>query len=479
MPENNQKELLAALLSGVLPNGVLAKMLSGDEKIYNPVVDRTGDKILIPEGAHLPDVISSLQRQHEREEQRTRIHVTIPVSPWDGALALVHAIEQNLGVVIQQGSAHQIDVEVELGKTIQVPWGEFELPGMEGAEVETDFDLDSGRVVFQCHVTCKRKYEDRVRRLLDTVRERAMKESLHRGKAFSIVFKDKDGREIKMPKPKFFEYSGEQPVFRAELAAAIERNVFVPIRHSNELREMGETLKRGILFAGEYGVGKTLLASNIANVATAEGWTFIYVKDSEELPEALRYAQQYQPVVVFAEDVDRVAGSKRTDEVNELLNQLDGIDSKTAQIFTILTSNHPDQINEAMRRPGRIDMVLEVLSPDEDTVSRMIRQFSKGNLDPEADLTEVSGILAGEAPARVRETIGRAKLEALRRTGKANAKINGDDLAAVAKEVKAESALFRKPNEAAKPAAKELADGLLAASNAMHKVLGNGHAVGA
>jgi transitional endoplasmic reticulum ATPase len=490
MPTREQEMMLASILGDDPIAAALIATLTGrggDRKVYNPSVDRTGDKVIVPEGAHLPDVIKALQRQHDREEQVTQIHVTIPVSPWDGAMALKKAIEENIGVVIQQEcicgrpgcGVHQMEVEVELGKTIQVPWGRFELPGMEQAVIATDTKEEGGRVIFSCDVTCKRRYEARVRRLLDKTRELAMKESLHRGKAFSIAFHDEDGEGIEMPKPKFFEFVNEQPIFTADLTAAIERNVFVPINHAEDLLEMGESLKRGVLFAGNYGTGKTLLASHIARIATAAGWTFIYVKDSEELPEALRYAQQYQPVVVFAEDVDRIAGPERTEDVNELLNQLDGIDSKTAKIMTVLTSNHPDQINAAMRRPGRIDLVLEVLPPDAETVVRMIKHFANGNLDAKADLTDVSEVLAGETPARIRETIGRAKLEALRRTGNPKAKVNGSDLAAVAREVKSEANLFQKSHE--HPTGRDvkaLADGFEGAALAIRKsVNGSGQPI--
>lgn len=425
----------------------LTTLMSGTgDQVYDPSVERTGDKVIIPEGASIPDVVSSLRRQHMIEEQITKIHFDLPVSPWDGALALTKAIKKNIGPIIQKDGpfgAHQMDVEVDLGKTVSVPWGYFEISGMENAEVETDYTFRDGRVVFQCNIECKRKYEERVRRLIDTVREIAAQESLHRGKAFSIAFRDENGRPIPLPMPKFFEFLDDEPIFSTEMEEQIERNVFVPIRYAGEMRKMDESLKRGVLFTGKYGVGKTLLASHIARIATAEGWTFIYVKDSKELPAALRFAQQYQPVVVYAEDVDRVAGPERTDDVNDLLNELDGVDSKSAEILTILTSNHPDHINAAMLRPGRVDLVLEVLPPDAETVQRMIIRYCGDALEQNADLTAASQILEGETPARVREAIGRAKLESLRRTGDRTAKITGDDLEAVANEVKAEASLIQ------------------------------------
>lgn len=443
----SQKENVLNALASVLTLEALMAATTGSTQVYTADVVRTGDKILLPEGANLRNVIDTLERKDRIEQQMTEIHSTIPVPPWDGAYALVKAIEEIIGVTVQQeaidGKAHQIEVEVEAGKTIQVPWGSFELPGMENASISTGVNKLEGRLVFQVDVQCKRLYEERVRRLLDKVREIATKESLHRGKAFTMTFRDENGRALPMPMPKFFEFSNEEPIFSKDLQQRIDRNVIVPITQTANCRAVGESLKRGVLFAGKYGVGKTLLSSYIAKIAVANGWTFIYVKNSNELNEALSFAQHYQPVVVFSEDVDRVAGEDRDDAVNKLLNQLDGIDGKNAEIMTILTSNHADEINDAMRRPGRIDVVLEIEPPDAEAVTRMIRKFGGDRLDHTTDLTEASAKLAGSIPAVVREVLSRSKLEMLRRTGIATGKITGPDILTVATEVHDENALFR------------------------------------
>jgi transitional endoplasmic reticulum ATPase len=295
---------------------------------------------------------------------------------------------------------------------------------------------------FNCTITCLRKFQERARRILAKMRAYAEGESIHKGKAFSIRFFDDNGERLEIPTPKFFDLNMESPIFRRDLERAIERNVFVPLQYTEMLRRMGESLKRGVLFAGPYGTGKTMMASFIAREAVRQNWTFIYVKNSSELPQALKFGQRYQPVVIFAEDVDRIAGLERTVAVNNLLNQLDGVDSKNAQIMTILTSNFMDRVNPAMRRPGRIDLVLKVEAPDEEAVERMVRHFARAGLEPDTDLTGIGKELAGLAPAYVREAVGRARLEALRRTGEADSLINGEDLEIVAREVKEEKELF-------------------------------------
>lgn len=472
MVSPNQKEQVLQALASVL---TLDAIMAGGTQVYTAEVVRTGDKIILPEGANLPNIIEVLQRKNKHEQQMTEIHSTIPVPPWDGAYALVKAIDEIIGVTVQKpamdGNAHQIDVEIERGKTVQVPWGTFELPGMDNASISTDTAFEEGRFVFQVHVECKRLYEERVRRLLDKVREIAMAESLHRGKAFTMKFRDERGRPLPMPMPKFFEFANEEPIFSRDLQARIDRNVIVPITQTDNCRAVGESLKRGVLFAGRYGVGKTLLSSYIARIAVENGWTFIYVKNSAELKEALSFAQHYQPVVVFSEDVDRIAGEERDDDVNNLLNQLDGIDGKNAEIITILTSNHADEINEAMRRPGRIDVVLEVEPPDAEAVTRMIRKFAGDRLDPTTDLSDASEMLQGQIPAMVREVVSRSKLEMLRRTGLASGKITGPDILSVATEVQAENALFReKTNDG--PDLEAVAEFLKGAGEAIGEVAG-------
>lgn len=424
-------------------------MAAGKRVVVAEVV-RMGDKITLPENASIPEIIDVLQKEHAKEEQRVTTKATVNVPPWDGALALQKALEQVLGFALQTSDmwtdAAEMDVEIGYGQTMQVKWGIFKLPGMGAdaiAATGTSYDADSGRWVFQCTIQCKGKFKPRAQQILDTMRHLALTESLHKGKAFSLRYYDDDGDKISMPMPKFFPLTQETPIYRRDLELSIERNIFTPIRKSAEWRAMGKSLKRGILLVGPYGTGKTLLISYVARVATENGYTCIYVKEPAELKYALKEAQRLQPCVIISEDVDRIAGPERTDDVNKLLNQLDGIDSKASEIITILTSNHGGNINKAMRRPGRIDVVLQVLPPDAEAVDRMVREFAGKMLEENADLTGITTTLAGFAPAYIREAVERAQMESLRRTGKAFSPINGDDLTLVAKEVVAENLLFR------------------------------------
>jgi transitional endoplasmic reticulum ATPase len=454
MPRKAKEEKKGLKL--ILAEQILSMVRQGHDQA--PAAVRMDDRVVVSKGTDLEEIISLLKNQHERDDQMTHVRVKIPVTPWDGAAALQKVIERDLGMAMDL-MAGKMEIETGLGETVAVPWGVFSLPGMKNAIVVTDTDTENGRLVFSCLIKCKNKDEARAREILAKVREIALKESLHRGKAFSMVFLDEDGDSIDLPRPQFFRLSDEEPIFRTELESAIERNILVPIRHAKILLEDGIPLKRGILFAGEYGVGKTLLASLIAKEAVKHGWTFMYVKDPKELIEALRFAKQYQDggVIVFVEDVDRVASKERTDEVNDLLNELDGIDNKVARIMTIMTTNHPDQINPAMLRPGRIDLQLDVTTPDVEATIRMIKRFAGERLAEGTDLAEVAQMLASETPARIHETVKRAGLESLRRNGE-RAPITAKDIKAVAPEVKSEADRSKKSSdEKSAPQAMKLA----------------------
>ena len=477
---NRVAELFSQILHEVNGNG----SSNGNGKPVDMSVVMAGAKIVLPEGAHIPDVITTLQRQHRRNEETVTQTERFLVSPYDGAKALVAAIEATLGPATTkicncgnpECGQRQLTVEIGLNESIKLPWGTFNLPGMEDAHAEMDTYEADGRVMFCVHIRAKRKYEDRVKQLVACAREEAKKNSILKGKIFSMRFLDDDGDQIRMPEPKFFDLGTEDPIFNDDLTQSIDRNILVTLRDAQVLMENGESVKLGVLAAGEYGVGKTLLANFVAREAAKYGWTVIYVKDPNELEEALTYARLYEPAVLLVEDGDRIAGEERTDEVNELINEVDGVDGKTAQVMVIYTTNHPEKINPAMRRPGRIDVVLNIKAPDADTAQKMLRAFAGELLDPAADLSAAGEVLAGKIPACIRQAVSRAKKEVLRRTGGKMEPITTGDLTKAATEVVTEHNSFRPAKAADGHALAGLGKGLSEAGEALTRHLQNGHA---
>lgn len=414
-------------------------------------VQRHKGALMVPEDLAFKDAAEILMQKAKYDEELVSISEDINVFVWDGALALSKALVIEYGFAMQQKTwtffgpkpPAQVSIEVGPGVTQSVPWGRFVLPGIEGWISTGVSHGNDGRILFQVTAEVKQKDKDKVHKLVRLVRKIATEQSVYKGKAFELQLRDSEGERLSLPKPKFMLLSDDEVIFNRELEERILDNILVPIQYSQLVREDGTKLKRGTLLAGPYGTGKTLTAQWIARIAIAYGWTFIYVKNIDELSEVLTFAQGlFQPVVVFGEDADQIAGPNRTHDVNRLLETLDGIGTKGDEIFTILTTNFPERINLAMRRPGRIDLILKVEPPDEEAVRRLIRHYGGKRINFDEDLTEVSRILAGKNPAIIREVVERSKLTVIRRTGSNKKPITQADLIPAANTIISEQEHF-------------------------------------
>lgn len=404
-------------------------------------VERTTGPLSIPEGWSYDDVIKFCQTAKEREEQVVKVHDKIVAFPLDGALALYKALERTFGVALVQGSEFMgrkgevqiVQVEVNPGEYVQIPWGEFPLPA-GGGTISIGAGYDNGHPILNVACKTQRKYEKAIREIVALAQQIVKAESIYKGKALRLDWESGMlGGEFADVKFMHTAHVGPADlVFSRELERAIDTNLWTPIRHSEALRAVHIPLKRGVVLAGAYGTGKTLLATVTAGICVENKWTFLYVQDITKVGEALRFAQQYSPAMVFAEDVDRVA-EERSDELNEILNTLDGIETKDFDVMIVLSTNHPEKIHPSMRRRGRTDVLLNILPPDAEAAQRLLRMYCGAQLDQVEDLSRVAARLEGQIPATIAEVAKRAKLEALRRTkGDTQALLVAEDVDAAA-----------------------------------------------
>ena len=399
-------------------------------------VIRHGESIMIPESMSLREVREVLERREKEDEKEVRVRESYDAFVWDGAHALSLAMDKKFGWF---GELMQIEID-DKGTTTDVPWGRFCLPGIEGY-IETGYDMQDGRIIFQASATVKKKNERQMKELFALTREILKEKSIYKGKALRLEFFNKDGDPIALPKPKFINLDSANEgnlIYSDEVASSIRINLFTPIEKMATCKKFGIPTKRGILLAGNYGTGKTLAAYVAAKKATDNGITFIYCSSADEFEETCRFAQQYSPAVVFCEDIDKVTSDERDIKMDGILNIIDGIDSKESDIITVLTTNSVKEINQAMLRPGRLDAIIHVTEPDAKAVEALIRHYGKGLIDHEEDLAEIGEFLNGNIPAVIRECVERAKLVVISQA-KANIKnivIKEPDLLSSAKTMK-------------------------------------------
>lgn len=156
------------------------------------------------------------------------------------------------------------------------------------------------------------------------------------------------------------------------------------------IKEIGMNHVRGILLFGPPGCGKTLIARQIGKILNAKEPKIVngpeildkYVGGSEEKIRALfEDADKDQKelgdasmlhVIIFDEmdAIMRTRGSTgdstgvQDSIVNQLLSKIDGVDSLN-NVLIIGMTNRKDMIDEAILRPGRLELHVEIGLPDE------------------------------------------------------------------------------------------------------------------
>jgi len=382
-----------------------------------------GEKLILPEGMEIKSAIDLLYRRAEYLEATVDIAEKFDVFPFDGAYALSQVIIKRYGwaegTAIKSMFGEQKPQVFKIPSSptdkVDVPWGQFELPNIDGM-LRTGLDRSAaGRAIFVLSAEVKRKDEPTIRALFDDLRDYLKNNSLYRGKAIKIRFRDDEGEPVPMPEPEFIDVSNisrSDLLLNTDLMASIDANLFTPITRVEDCLQNGIKVKRGILLGGNYGTGKTLAATVAARLAQDNGITYVYTPRANELGDAIAFAKQYQSpaCVVFCEDIDRQVTGARTAEMDDILNIIDGIDTKSENIITVLTTNRLDNVNQAMLRPGRLDAIIDVVAPDAMTAERLVRHYGGDAINVMEDLTEVGETLEGQIPAVIEETVKRAKL---------------------------------------------------------------------
>ena len=302
------------------------------------------------------------------------------------------------------------------------------------------------RPVFLIHGKVKRKDQYVILELVKEARKILKEEFIYKGKAISLKVHEDGSLHMDDP-PSYMDLEGvnmSDLVLNQDVDDQIKTNLFTPILNTQECRDLKIPLKRGVLLVGEYGTGKTLTARVTAKLAQDNGWTFVNLDNVKGLEHALRFANRYSPAVVFAEDIDRIL-EERDDAANDLINTIDGIISKNAEVLTVLTTNHAERIAPVMLRPGRLDAIIPIDPPDERTAIKLVQAYAGISLPNTENLDQVGISLKGMIPATIREVVERSKLGMIGRKAKA---IAAHDLVVAARGMAAHMELVnRKPNE--------------------------------
>merc|ERR1719225_2367350 len=212
----------------------------------------------------------------------------------------------------------------------------------------------------------------------------------------------------------------------------LQELVQYPVEHPEKFLQFGMQPSRGVLFYGPPGCGKTLLAKAIANECQAN---FISVKGPELLTmwfgeseanvrDIFDKARSAAPCVLFFDELDSIAKSRggsvgdaggAADRViNQLLTGMDGMGGKK-NVFIIGATNRPDIIDGAVMRPGRLDQLIYIPLPDEESRAGILKaNLRKTPLAKDIDLPYLAKNTRGFSGADLTEICQRACKLAIR-----------------------------------------------------------------
>ncbi|MFM0738213.1 AAA family ATPase [Paraburkholderia xenovorans] len=198
-----------------------------------------------------------------------------------------------------------------------------------------------------------------------------------------------------------------------------------------QFTSMGVRAPCGILMVGGPGVGKTRLAQALAGEC---GASFISITGSyfsakyygvgiQKVKHLFELARKNAPTVIFIDEADGLA--KRTDTgggpveaesnriINQLLAEMDGFASNEGVIIVAAT-NHPDNLDEALRRPGRFDRTVQVRLPDREDRAKIFRFYAEKLKAKAADIDydQLARLTTGLSPATVAMVVNQAGLVA-------------------------------------------------------------------
>lgn len=240
--------------------------------------------------------------------------------------------------------------------------------------------------------------------------------------------------------------------FNAIFRRAFASRVFPP----ELVEQLGCKHVKGILLYGPPGTGKTLMARQIGKMLNAREPKIVngpqildkYVGESEAnirrlFADAEEEEKRLGPnsglhIIIF-DEIDAickargsVAGNSGVHDtvVNQLLSKIDGVDQLN-NILVIGMTNRKDMIDEALMRPGRLEVQMEIGLPNEtgrlqilNIHTQRMRDFKK--INPDVNLQELALKTKNFSGAELEGLVRAAQSTAMNRLIKAASKVEVD-----------------------------------------------------
>jgi len=216
-------------------------------------------------------------------------------------------------------------------------------------------------------------------------------------------------------------------VIGAEEAKRALQRVVAFMNDPAEYVRVGAHAPRGVLIDGPPGTGKTLLARALAkecgaNFISVDGSHFsamFYGAGIGKVKELFERARKNAPCIVFIDELDGIgkrskggdAGAGEQEQnriINRILVELDGF-SPLDNVVVVGATNHVDNLDKALRRPGRFDMIVRTELPNVSEREALFALYlDKVKAASHIELASLARTATGMSPADIANCVNRA-----------------------------------------------------------------------